>query len=238
MWVRELQKKRTVSSKGRSTNNKRKTVVKGAGTAAPEVKKDHSLRNYELMGIVLAAVGIICLCGIVGLNVGFVGLKAAKFLQYFFGIGAMPAAAVFLGLGGYYIMKHTKLHWNTRMVGGILFYACGLGMYHHWVVKEGAEILPESLVDGGGLLGGILTLILHKVVGTDGTPVLLGAGLLGSALVVTTWSLAKGILTTKEKAEQGAQVAKKATVVAYDKTLEVGTKAKEQVQEYVQEHVQ
>lgn len=232
MWVRELQKKRTVSSKGRSTNNKRKTV------AAPEVKKDHSLRNYELMGIVLAAVGIICLCGIVGLNVGFVGLKAAKFLQYFFGIGAMPAAAVFLGLGGYYIMKHTKLHWNTRMVGGILFYACGLGMYHHWVIKEGAEILPESLVDGGGLLGGILTLILHKVVGTDGTPVLLGAGLLGSALVVTTWSLAKGILTTKEKAEQGAQVAKKATVVAYDKTLEVGTKAKEQVQEYVQEHVQ
>ena len=231
MWVRELQKKRTVSSKGRSTNNKR-------GTAAPEVKKDHSLRNYELMGIVLAAVGIICLCGIVGLNVGFVGLKAAKFLQYFFGIGAMPAAAVFLGLGGYYIMKHTKLHWNTRMVGGILFYACGLGMYHHWVIKEGAEILPESLVDGGGLLGGILTLILHKVVGTDGTPVLLGAGLLGSALVVTTWSLAKGILTTKEKAEQGAQVAKKATVVAYDKTLEVGTKAKEQVQEYVQEHVQ
>ena len=238
MWVRELQKKRTVSSKGRSTNNKRKTVVKGAGTAAPEVKKDHSLRNYELMGIVLAAVGIICLCGIVGLNVGFVGLKAAKFLQYFFGIGAMPAAAVFVGLGGYYIMKHTKLHWNTRMVGGILFYTCGLGMYHHWVVKEGAEILPESLVDGGGLLGGILTLILHKVVGTDGTPVLLGAGLLGSALVVTTWSLAKGILTTKEKAEQGAQVAKKATVVAYDKTLEVGTKAKEQVQEYVQEHVQ
>lgn len=238
MWVRELQKKRTVSSKGRSTNNKRKTVVKGAGIAAPEVKKDHSLRNYELMGIVLAAVGIICLCGIVGLNVGFVGLKAAKFLQYFFGIGAMPAAAVFLGLGGYYIMKHTKLHWNTRMVGGILFYTCGLGMYHHWVVKEGAEILPESLVDGGGLLGGILTLILHKVVGTDGTPVLLGAGLLGSALVVTTWSLAKGILTTKEKAEHGAQVAKKATVVAYDKTLEVGTKAKEQVQEYVQEHVQ
>lgn len=238
MWVRELQKKRTVSSKGRSTNNKRKTAVKGAGVAAPEVKKDHSLRNYELMGIVLAAVGIICLCGIVGLNVGFVGLKAAKFLQYFFGIGAMPAAAVFVGVGGYYIMKHTKLNWNTRMVGGILFYTCGLGMYHHWVVKEGAEILPESLVDGGGLLGGILTLILHKVVGTDGTPVLLGAGLLGSALVVTTWSLAKGILTTKEKAEQGAQVAKKATVVAYDKTLEVGTKAKEQVQEYVQEHVQ
>ena len=238
MWVRELQKKRTVSSKGRSTNNKRKTVVKGAGTAAPEVKKDHSLRNYELMGIVLAAVGIICLCGIVGLNVGFVGFMAAKFMQYFFGIGAMPAAAVFVGLGGYYIMKHTKLNWNTRMVGGILFYACGLGMYHHWVIKEGAEILPESLVDGGGLLGGLLTLILHKVVGTDGTPVLLGAGLLGSALVVTTWSLAKGILTTKEKAEQGAQVAKKATVVAYDKTLEVGTKAKEQVQEYVQEQVQ
>ena len=96
-----------MSPKGRSTNNKRKSVTKGAGIAVPEVKKDHSLRNYELMGILLAAVGIICLCGIVGLNVGFVGFKAAKFLQYFFGIGAVPAAAVFVGLGGHYIMKHT-----------------------------------------------------------------------------------------------------------------------------------
>ncbi len=233
-----MQKKRTVGSNGRSSN-KRKTITKGVGTAKKnEIAKNHSQRNYELAGIVLVALGIICLCGIIGFNVGFVGLKAAKFLQYFFGIGAMPAAMVFVGLGGYYIMKHAKLSWNTRMIGGILFYICGLGMYHHWVIKEGAEILPESLVDGGGLLGGIVTIILHKVVGIDGTPILLGAGLLGSVLVITTWSLAKGILNTKEKAEQGAQAAKKATVVAYDKTLEVGTKAKEQVQDYVQEHVQ
>lgn len=77
-----------------------------------------------------------------------------------------------MGLGGYYVMKHTKLIWNTRMIGDIMFYVCVLGMYHHWFIKE-------------------------------------GAGLLGSVLVITTWSLAKGILTTKEKAEHGAQAAKK-----------------------------
>ena len=234
-----MQKKRAVATRGRNANDKRKTPLKvKKNTVATAAKEEHSERNYELAGIVLAAMGVICLCGIVGLNVGFVGLKAAKFLQYFFGIGAMPAGAVFVGLGGYYIMKHAKLAWNTRMVGGILFYVCGLAMYHHWVIKEGSEILPESLVNGGGLLGGIITFILHKVVGIDGTPVLLGAGILGSMLIITTWSLAKGILTTKEKAEQGAQAAKKATAVAYDKTIEAGAKAKEQVQEYVQEHVQ
>ena len=241
--MKELQKKRAMAVRGRNANDKRNTPVKVTKSiaASPEKEKhleEHSERNYELIGIVLAALGIICLCGIVGLNVGFVGLKVAKFLQYFFGIGAMPAGAVFVGLGGYYIMKHRKLVWNTRIIGGIMFYVCGLGMYHHWVIKEGAEILPESLLDGGGLLGGIITLILHKIVGLDGTPVLLGAGLLGSVLVITTWSLAKGILTTKEKAEQGAQAAKKATAAAYDKTIEVSVKAKEQVQEYVQEHVQ
>ena len=129
-----MQKKRTVGSNGRSSN-KRKTITKGVGTAKKnEIAKNHSQRNYELAGIVLVALGIICLCGIIGFNVGFVGLKAAKFLQYFFGIGAMPAAMVFVGLGGYYIMKHAKLSWNTRMKGGILCYICGLGMYHHWVI--------------------------------------------------------------------------------------------------------
>ncbi|MGM9539278.1 DNA translocase FtsK [Anaerovibrio sp.] len=234
-----MQKKRTKTAGRKKAADNKKQVVSKRGTAdnADGAVQDNSRRNYELRGLVFVAAGLISLCGIAGLNVGFIGLKAAKFLQYFFGIGAFIAAGAFLGAGGYYIMKHQKLAFNARVLGGTGFFACAMAMYHHLTVKPGEEILPESLVDGGGLLGGAISMFLHSVAGVDGTPILLAVGLIGTLIVATTWSLAQGIITTKEKAEKGADVAKKATVVVYDKTIEVGGKAREQVQEYVQEHI-
>ena len=234
-----MQKKRTktASHKKAAENKKTGTAKRGSSVSTAEPVQDNTKRNYELRGLAFVAAGLIALCGIAGLNVGFVGLKAAKFLQYFFGVGAFVAAGSLLGTGGYYIMRHQKLVFNARLLGGAGFFTCAVAMYHHLVVKPGEEILPSSLVDGGGLLGGAITIFLHNVAGVDGTPILLAVGLIGTLIVATTWSLAQGILTTKEKAEKGADVAKKATVVVYDKTVEVGGKAKEQVQEYVQEHI-
>ena len=236
-----MQKKRTkTTSRKKAAENKKTAAAKrgSSGSAnANEPVQDNTKRNYELRGLAFVAAGLIAICGIAGLNVGFVGLKAAKFLQYFFGVGALVAAGAFVGAGGYYIMRHQKLVFNARLLGGIGFFACAISLYHHLVVKPGEEILPSSLVEGGGLLGGAITIFLHNVAGVDGTPILLAVGLIGTLIVATTWSLAQGILTTKEKAEKGADVAKKATVVVYDKTVEVGGKAKEQVQEYVQEHI-
>ncbi|MDY4883606.1 MAG: DNA translocase FtsK [Anaerovibrio sp.] len=234
-----MQKKRTktASRKKAAENKKTGTAKRGSSVSTAEPVQDNTKRNYELRGLAFVAAGLIALCGIAGLNVGFVGLKAAKFLQYFFGVGAFVAAGSLLGTGGYYIMRHQKLVFNARLLGGAGFFTCAVAMYHHLVVKPGEEILPSSLVEGGGLLGGAITIFLHNVAGVDGTPILLAVGLIGTLIVATTWSLAQGILTTKEKAEKGADVAKKATVVVYDKTVEVGGKAKEQVQEYVQEHI-
>ena len=233
-----MQKKRTkTASRKKAAENKKTGTARRGSSSAGEPAQDNTKRNYELRGLAFVAAGLIAICGIAGLNVGFVGLKAAKFLQYFFGVGALVAAGAFVGAGGYYIMRHQKLVFNARLLGGIGFFACAISLYHHLVVKPGEEILPSSLVEGGGLLGGAITIFLHNVAGVDGTPILLAVGLIGALIVATTWSLAQGILTTKEKAEKGADVAKKATVVVYDKTVEVGGKAKEQVQEYVQEHI-
>ncbi|MCI7612344.1 MAG: DNA translocase FtsK [Selenomonadaceae bacterium] len=234
-----MQKKRTkTSSRNKAAENKKTGTARRGSSSAGEPAQDNTKRNYELRGLAFVVAGLIAICGIAGLNVGFVGLKVAKFLQYFFGIGSFVAAGAFLGAGGYYIMRHQKLVFNARLLGGTGFFACAVSMYHHLVVKPGEEILPSSLVDGGGLLGGAITIFLHNVAGVDGTPIVLAAGLIGTLMVATTWSLAQGILTTKEKAEKGADVAKKATAVVYDKTIQVGGKAKEQVQEYVQEYVQ
>ncbi|MDD3115079.1 MAG: DNA translocase FtsK [Anaerovibrio sp.] len=231
-----MQKKRTRSAGVPKASASRRKAA-GIRASETELKKDNSQRNYELLGLFFVSAGLISLCGLAGLNVGFVGLKFAKFLQYFFGIGAVAAAGALAAAGGYYIMRHQRLLFNARILGGAGFFVCSMALYHHIMVRAGEEILPESLVDGGGLLGGCAAILLHKVVGADGTPILLGAGMLGTMLVMTSWSLAQGILTTKEKAEKGADAAKKATAVVYDKTVEVGEKTKEQVQDYVQEHV-
>lgn len=234
-----MQKKRTkAAGRKKSADNIRTVSAKGGITGrGGAAAQDNTRRNYELRGLAFVAAGLIFLCGIAGLNVGFIGLKAAKFLQYFFGAGAFIAAGAFLGAGGYYIMKHRKMVFKARALGGAGFFVCAMAMYHHMTVKPGEEILPESLVDGGGLLGGVITIFLHKAAGVDGTSILLAVGLIGTLLAATSWSLAQGILTTKNRAEKSADVAKKATVVVYDKTIEAGGRAKEQVQEYVQEHI-
>ena len=54
-------------------------------------------RPYELLGLVCVAAGLISLGGLFGLNVGFVGLYFAKFLHYFFGVGAVLVCVLILG---------------------------------------------------------------------------------------------------------------------------------------------
>ena len=234
-WVIVLQKKRVkgasakggksaANSKGSKSNrNSKKTNVAQVNNV------DHSQRNYELLGIFLVAVGLISLLGMIDFNVGFVGIYFSKFLSYFFGLGAPAFAIAFMGIGGYFIMKHQKLTYNARFFGAVGIGVFALAMVHHFFVRPGAEILPESLTSGGGLLGGMVLFILRKVLGVDGAVIMIGAGLLGAILVATTWSLAKGILFTKEKAEKGADAAKDAAVVVYDKSKEVGGRVTESV---------
>ena len=83
-----MQKKRTkTTSRKKAAENKKTAAAKrgSSGSAnANEPVQDNTKRNYELRGLAFVAAGLIAICGIAGLNVGFVGLKAAKFLQYFF----------------------------------------------------------------------------------------------------------------------------------------------------------
>lgn len=237
-----MQKKRTQSSRtGKASEHKNKSQgtrgSRGKKNAPLQeaAAKDNTRRNYELAGLFLVAVCIIAFCGLSGLNVGFIGLRTAKFLQYFFGLGSIIAAVAIGALGVFYIMRHQRLLPNARVIGGVVFFACAMGMLHHFAVAAGSEILPESLPKGGGLLGGAIAFLLHSIVGTDGTPIILGVGMVAAVLVMTTWSLAQGILFTKEQAEKGAGAAKKVTITVRDKTVQAGEQVKEQVKEYVQE---
>ena len=66
-------------------------------------------RSYELWGLAWVAVGLISLGGLFDLNVGFVGLYFAKFLHYFFGVGAVLICVLILLIGYQYITKRRIL---------------------------------------------------------------------------------------------------------------------------------
>ena len=171
-------------------------------------------RKNELIGVGLVALGLVFICGIMGLNVGFVGIYFAKFLQYFCGIGSMIPAVAFIYLGYNYIMKGTGFQLDKRSIGIGLMFVTLLSIFHHFMVPAGSEILPSELQRGGGLLGGIVLLFMRKLFGVAGAIVILGAGFVGSILLATTWSLANGIFKTQKGVEKGAEAAKKGVEIS------------------------
>ncbi|ORT99179.1 Cell division protein FtsK [Anaerovibrio sp. JC8] len=216
--------------------NKKTTTKQNPETEA--VEAEPSTRKSEILGVVFVAFGLIALCGLAGLNVGYIGHYVASFLKYFFGIGSAVTALLFVVMGGYNIMKHKRVGFNKTSIGVALLLISLLGLYHHMVIPVGSEILPTSLAEGGGLLGGVLAFILHKPLGNAGTVIVFIAAIIGSVLLATPWSLAQGILTTKAVSEKGADVAMDMAEVVYDNAKTVGSRVTNKVQEHVGEQVQ
>lgn len=186
-------------------------------------------RKYELLGIVFFTVGIISLIGLLGLNVGFVGFYFAKVLAYMFGIGAYIVPLFIMLIGWRYICRHQSIDYSRRFMAVVVLLCLMLAAYHHFTTVPGNEILPESLKSGGGLIGGGLLFMLRKFFGVDGTIIILFAGMLGSVLLATSWSLAVGIFKTKAQAQNGLDTAKQTISATYEKIVEVEARVKQSV---------
>jgi S-DNA-T family DNA segregation ATPase FtsK/SpoIIIE len=161
----------------------------------------------EVLGIFLLAAGIISLISLLDFNTGSIGLYIAKFLKYSFGIGAFVMPLLMMIIGGFYIKTDHGIVYSVRFWGLSLLYISLLGLIHHFLIMENKEILPESLTDGGGLIGGMLLFLLRKFFGFYGALVLLIASGLCGILIATTWSLYQTFITAKEKTHQGLTTA-------------------------------
>lgn len=194
-------------------------------------------RKYELTGLAFTAAGLLSLCGLFGFNAGFAGVYFARFLQYLFGIGAVVISLLILLIGWRYLSKHQGLVYSLRFWGLGLLFLFLLAVWHHFVIPAGAEILPDSLLRGGGLMGGGLLLCLRKLFGMDGSMIFLGAGMIGSILLSTTWSLAAGLLKTRKTAGRGASAAGEAVYSACEKAADVSGHVEECVRNTVRKTV-
>ena len=136
------------------TRAKRKPVRKAQNTGH-RVTRAHTGRRSELFGLALLAAGLISICGICGLNVGFVGVYFAKFLRYFFGVGSILVAVLILLIAWTYMTKHHAPRYSPRFFGLLALFVSMLAIWHHFKVPVGEEILPQSLPAGGGLCPGL-----------------------------------------------------------------------------------
>lgn len=163
------------------------------------------MRRAELAGLALIAVGAVSLCAVLGFSVGAVGGAIAKLLDYGFGIGAVAVPFGIMFLGCKKIMKHEIFSSPPKAVGIAVLAVSLLSLWHFAVIPAGEEILPESLVAGGGLLGGGFLFVLKKFFGEYGAPIILLFVIFAAGLSLSTWSLAKGIMQAKSAAEHGAK---------------------------------
>lgn len=161
----------------------------------------------EVVGIFLLSAGIISIISILDFNTGSIGLYISKFLKYTFGVGAFVIPLLMMIIGGFYIKTDHGIIYSVRFWGLSLLYISLLGLAHHFLISENKEILPESLVSGGGVVGGMLLFILRKFFGFYGSFVLLISSSLCGILIATTWSLYQTFVSAKEKTQQGLSTA-------------------------------
>ena len=167
------------------------------------IKKTSEGRRYELIGLFCLTAAILSFGGLFGWNVGFVGLAMARFLRYTFGVGSWAAGAFLLGGGLHFLLRHKGVSFSRAFFSAFLLFASLLSIYHHVMIPAGAELWPDSLPLGGGLLGGGLLFFVRKFFGVTGSLILFAAVSVASLLVVTSWSLAAGVSKTSRKAKEG-----------------------------------
>lgn len=166
--------------------------------------------KYELIGIAFATAGLLGVISLLGLNTGPFGSLIAKILRYLFGVGAFVVPSVFILIGLRYIWTRQDIVYSIKFFGLALFYILLLSIYHHFKIPAGQEVLPESLLPGGGFVGGIILFSLRKLLGFYGTIIVLSALAICAFMMATTLSLSKGMVVAKEKAAEGITNAREA----------------------------
>jgi len=147
-------------------------------------------RNTELKGLLFIAAGLFMLASCFGLPTGFAGTFLRDLHSYGFGLGAFLFPVFFIAIGiGYFYTGKCLLSFGWFWAA-ILFYLCLLGLLHHIFVPLGYETQITLLPEGGGIIGGIITLALHSVAGPTGAVIILIGGMLAGLVLTGKLSLA------------------------------------------------
>lgn len=158
-------------------------------------------RYYEIVGIILIAVGIFGLISLVGLDVGIAGSWMRTGLRYAFGMGAFFPALVCILAGWHYLYRHIRLQISTRDIVWLNYFLLAVTVLHWWYVIPGEELRPDYFTLYGGLVGAAGLLCLRTLFGEMGVRVALATLFIINTVVLTNWTLADGMRFVGRKAK-------------------------------------
>ena len=166
------------------------------------VKQNKGLRR--IIGAVLlmcSAVSFAAYCGFLG-----EGSYIATVQLYLLGKTAF-LLPLLLFLCGYKALLDSRIAvLNKRTVLFVIFVLCLIGTAHNLFVPVGEETFPEQMKAGGGLIGGLFTLALHRTIGYDASWWLLSLGwfIIGAFAVPVQYicEKIKGLFAGKKKQAQ------------------------------------
>ena len=164
--------------------------MKKEATDQNDYKLKNESRKSELKGLLFLAAGLFLLAAYAGMSTGFIGTFLNDALRYGFGLGAVLFPFIFIAIGiGYFRTKKNLVRFGGFWAA-MLFYICLLGFLHHMFIPINNEMELSFLPEGGGIVGGLLTSLLHSLLGSTGSVILLIAGMLASLVLTGKLSIA------------------------------------------------
>lgn len=148
-------------------------------------KQEKLMIIYDIYGIVLIAIAILCFISVFTDSAGSVGEYLDKALKGLIGGGSFIISFIFISLGLYIILYRNRLLFSYKSLGVLIIFIVVIVFLHIPIQMEYMhlkyhESLRKSILlgvegRGGGFIGSLLSIILLKFFGDLGTKVILSA---------------------------------------------------------------
>ena len=179
-------------STARTTSQKR--------TRSTKKKGNSSLLRKEIKGLIYILIAVLAILHIVGYEVGFGGDLIGNLFTFSFGIGAFVPTLALMYVGVKVIFSDQNSFLTLRSFLWFLLFCVLLGMVSLWSIPAGKELETQYLTSYGGVLGGLVALALHQLVGETGAIIVASALIVVLLLAVTKLSLRSGLKKVSETA--------------------------------------
>lgn len=141
-------------------------------------KRQKNIVNIRLTGILCLFLGMLFAASNIFSDAGFLLQFISRFQHYLLGVGFfLLPLGLFIVAWQLLVLGQIKFCYK-KILAVFLVVLCLLGTAHHVFVPVNEELISPAMLDGGGVVGGLTVLFLHKTVGSLFTYILLILGLL------------------------------------------------------------
>ncbi|OPY57216.1 MAG: DNA translocase SpoIIIE [Pelotomaculum sp. PtaU1.Bin035] len=160
--------------------------------------------KYEILGVILVAVGILSIVSLLSQTTGLVSDFAVRVLKSIAGEGCYFFPLLLVLAGGRLVRQRSQTKFSQRMYGAMLLFLAAL-TFLHLIIPIEDSFRAGVNGDGGGVLGALFSYIFRKSFGIAGTYIILITAGLVALLLLTNLSLASMARVFSVKIQEGSR---------------------------------